>query len=70
MTTAKQLRTAIINCARNALKDEPTSIDDRARNFVARLSGSMASHEEASVESALDDILGLGKAKRAPTDGA
>lgn len=45
--TAIKLKATLRECAELAKKDEPTSIDGRARTFVAALSGSIGNYDKA-----------------------
>lgn len=61
MATAKVLRCLILSCAAEAAAADPTNIDRRARNFIARLSGAMEFHKEHELEQALwEQLLGQG----------
>lgn len=67
MTTLTKLRKAMLACAADATRTNPTDIDARARSFTARLSGSMASLGETELERALDQLLGIGAAQAVTT---
>ena len=53
MTTAAKLREAMLHCASEATKAEPTNVEYRLHSFIARLSGTM----EAMGERDLDETL-------------
>lgn len=58
MTTAAQLRAAILRCAANAIVDEPADIGARARMFVARLSGAFDVLGETELDRTLTQLIG------------
>jgi hypothetical protein len=58
MTTARQLRQALLSCAADATKAEPANVEYRLHSFVAKLSGSMASMGEPELDKALWALFG------------
>lgn len=69
MATAKQIRNAVLLHANSAIRDYPEDLDMRARVFIARLCGEMGAHGDATIESALERVLGHDDA-RPSADGA
>jgi len=67
MATAKDLRTIIIRCAKDATEREPNDKNYRARLFAAYLSGRAEALGELDLMKAIDAMLGL---DRKPADGA
>ena len=57
MTTASDLRAAILHSADGAMKDEPTNVELRARMFVARLCGSITVLRDDEIEDAVRMVL-------------
>lgn len=65
---ADQFRSAIIRCAANAAKEEPTDPDRRARIFIARLSGSMDLLDEPELDRILCALINMTPAAVAAQD--
>jgi hypothetical protein len=57
MATAKVIRERIVAIAAEALEREPTDTNQRARCFLAMLSGTMEPHGETAIADALWSML-------------
>ena len=53
MTTFAKMRSTILQCATEAVKEEPRNVEYRLHAFIAKLSGSMESMGESELDKAL-----------------